>query len=93
MFYGGAYLTWFANPFYLISLLTNKLNPWINLIMAIFAFIVALSFTRGGTILLNEDGDKGQITELEIGYWLWLLSMLLIIFSSLASFKAKNISL
>lgn len=87
---GGAYVAWFANPFFLIAILSNKKYPWLSLIMSFFALIVGLNFLRGGGVLLNEAGNKGYIVDFQIGYWLWLLSFLSMAVASVFSIRLPN---
>lgn len=83
LFMGSTYFAWFANPFFITAIFTNKKSPVLSLIFSIIAFAIGLTFLKGGQVLLNEAGHKGYITKLHIGYWLWITSMAVMIVASL----------
>ncbi len=89
LFMGNTYLAWFANPFFITSIFTNKRTPTLSLIFSIIGLIIALTFLKGGEVLLNEAGHTGYITKLEVGYWLWISSIILMIIASLIPVIAK----
>lgn len=84
-FIGGIYLVWIANPLFIIGLIVNKKSPTWSLILSLAALAISLIFLGGGKILLNEAGHYGYITKLHIGYWLWVLSMSLLVSASIIS--------
>ncbi len=83
LFMGNTYAAWFANPFFIAAIFTNKKDPLFSLIFSVVALFIAFTFLDGGTVLLNEAGHKGYITKLEAGYWLWVSSMVIMIFAAL----------
>jgi hypothetical protein len=90
LFLGGTYLAWFANPFFVIAILTNKKFTKLSLVLSLIAFIIALTFLRGGKVLLNEAGHEGYITKFQIGYWFWLASMFLLIIGTSVTIVRRN---
>lgn len=81
-FLGSTYFAWFANPFLIVAVFTNKKVPVLSLIFSVIALSIALTFLKGGKVLLNEAGHEGYITKLQIGYWLWISSMVIMIAAS-----------
>ncbi|WP_341902263.1 hypothetical protein [Fluviicola taffensis] len=80
----GAVLSWFANPFFIIALCTTKKFPVTSVFFAAFAILTALCFLKGGKILLVLGSlHYGYLTQIRIGYWLWLGSMVVILFASI----------
>jgi hypothetical protein len=84
LFLGNTYAVWFANPFFLTAIFSSHKYPIFSFVFSIIALLIALTFLKGGTVLLNEAGHKGYITELQLGYWLWLISMILLVLSLIA---------
>ncbi|PHR42444.1 MAG: hypothetical protein COA32_17495 [Fluviicola sp.] len=89
LFFGGVYCVWFANPFYITAIFTNKKVPILALIFSIIGLFAALTFLNGGTVVLNEAGHTAYITKFQIGYWLWMSSMGLMTISSIFSVLVK----
>ena len=83
LFMGSTYSAWFANPFFITAIFTNKKVPVLSLIFSVIALSIALTFLKGGTVLLNEAGHEGYITKLHVGYWLWVSSMVIMIIAAL----------
>lgn len=99
IFMGGTYVAWFANPVFFIAIFTNKSVPILSFFLSIMALAIAYKMLNGGTLLLNEAGHKGYITKLEIGYWLWTSSMILMIIASalpiieqIGDYRKRNIA-
>lgn len=92
------WLIWLANPISLFSIIIFLYNDnnlkkalWLNFI----ALILSSSFRSWNEILVSESGATGKIISFEKGYYLWVLSILvLFIFQSIYFFllnlKAKN---
>lgn len=87
----GIYLVWFANPLFIIGLIMNKKSPTSALILSIIACILSLAFLLGGEVLINEAGHVAQISTLQIGYWLWLTSMVLLVAASFYSLRKEKV--
>jgi len=80
---GGACLTWLANPLLLVSWITYQKYPKISLATSLLAMIVGLSFLTFKEIIINEAGHFGQITGYALGYWFWILSILLLVLGNI----------
>ena len=72
--FGGAALTWIANPILWGSWLIFKKQPKDSLIASIVAFIISLSFLGCDRIIEDEAGHKNPILSYQLGYWFWLAS-------------------
>ena len=83
LMYGGAALTWFANPLIWMSWILKK-NNLLSLIFSSLSLSLALCFM--GFDIVNKAGTcqgtdwqtnpcDAQIFELGIGYYLWVLSI------------------
>lgn len=74
VFYGGAALSWLANPLILISWILTKNESkyafWTSLLASLFAALFLL-FDK---IIDNEAGHVNPIVAYLPGYWLWLSS-------------------
>lgn len=82
LFYGDTYVAWFANPFLIAAIFTNKRVPFISFVFSAFAVYIAFHLLKGGSVILNEAGHTAYITKLQIGYWLWTISMELLFIAS-----------
>jgi hypothetical protein len=80
--YGGAALTWLANPLLLISWLTSNRNPKLSLVSSIFAMLLSASFLHFKKIISDEGGNYKQIISYQLGYWLWLASILTMVINN-----------
>jgi hypothetical protein len=69
---------WLANPLYVTAiflLLKQHTNaPHLGLSAA----VLAASFLLWEEVLVSENGRNAKVTGLELGYWLWLSSILLV---------------
>ncbi|ANF51654.1 hypothetical protein A0O34_14585 [Chryseobacterium glaciei] len=86
-FLGGAgkeFFTWTANIWFLISLFcVFRRYYFISIISGLIAFLISGTFIFYKEILVSESGRMADIYSLEIGYYLWLTSIVFIIFSSI----------
>jgi hypothetical protein len=68
---------WLANPLYVTAIFLllrqHKNAPQVGLSAA----VLAASFLLWEEVLVSENGRNAKITALELGYWLWLSSILL----------------
>jgi hypothetical protein len=87
---GGIVLVWFANPLFIIGLIINKKSPTGSLLLSIAASVVSLAFLFGDEIMINEAGHVAKIATLQIGYWLWLTSMILLVLASIYSLGTRS---
>jgi hypothetical protein len=74
--FGGAPITWLANPALLLSWIFIKWKPKVSLLMSLLATFISLSFLHFDKILVNEGGTMSDITGYRLGYWLWVCSSL-----------------
>lgn len=85
-FLGGAgreFLTWTANIWFLVSIVCVFRKYYlISIISGLIAFLIAGSFTFCEEVLAAENGRTAEIINLNAGYFIWLISILSIIFSS-----------
>lgn len=95
-FLGGAgreFLTWTANVWFLVSIVCVVRKCYlISIISGLIAFLIAGSFIFCEEVLAAENGRTAEIINLNAGYFIWLTSILSIIFSSvyLKITKKKN---
>lgn len=88
-FGGGVSLAWWANPFYIVALSITKKAPILSVVLASIGIAIACCFLNGGELLLNEGGHKAYITKIQIGYWFWLGSMIVILFAPVFELIAR----
>ncbi|WP_419699393.1 hypothetical protein [Mucilaginibacter sp. NFX135] len=74
---GGAGISWLANPLLLISWISINKKPKLSLITGFLAVIISFSFLFFSKIRSDEAGNYSQIISYELGYWLWVLSSLI----------------
>ncbi len=87
----GAAFTWFANPVILLSLFIFRRNKKTALILSIISTTLILLFLIFDKVVDNEAGHYSKVTELKLGYWLWLFSSLIILMGSLIIIKRKTL--
>lgn len=78
---GGAlvpFLIWCANPIYFLSIVLTLKRKKIGFYLSLIAAIVAFSFSQLDTIIASESGRESPIKSLELGYKLWLTSMVVL---------------
>ena len=77
-FLGGGLLEqliWNANPLYLLSIVFFLMDKPLAVKTGLGAIVLAALFLTWNEILVAESGRTAQITSLELGYWLWLGSI------------------
>lgn len=89
LFKGSAATAWFANPFYFLAFFTARKEPVVAIVGAGIALFIARTFLDGGELLLNEAGHTAYITSIEIGFWVWLGSMVAILLSAVLYLNYK----
>ena len=87
----GATFTWLANPIILFSLFIFNRNKRKSLVPSIISTLLILLFMAFEKVVNNEAGHYSKITELKLGYWLWLLSSLTILIGSLTILKLTKL--
>jgi Flp pilus assembly protein TadB len=60
-------------------------NPGLSLKISIAAAIVSLSFLFFKQIMVNEAGNYSKIISYNLGYWLWVLSAVIMLIGNLVS--------
>ncbi len=84
LFFGWSYLAWYANPVLLGAVVAHLLKrDWIALILAAGALALALSTLTIDEMLRDESGNKEPVAGYQIGFYLWLGSIAVILVSSL----------
>lgn len=89
---GGSWesLLWWANPLYFLSLYWLAKNNLKAGVTSTSAFLMALLFSVLPTILVSESGARAKVTSLEMGYWLWGISFLLLTVGSWGYFLLRH---
>lgn len=90
---GGTFewLIWLANPISLYAIILLLKNKKSTIKFSLTAFLIALSFTTWQKILISESGKNGKIISLELGYYLWLSSIFLLLIGSIYHLKTSKI--
>ncbi len=82
---GGAFipfLIWLANPIYIISIIFTLKGKSSGFYLSLVASIIAFSFSQFDTIIVSESGREAPIKSFELGYKLWLASLILMTIST-----------
>jgi hypothetical protein len=91
---GGAAeeIIWLANPLSLISIIMLIKNNKKSRLTSSIALILAFTFIFWKEILANEGGGVAKIISLELGYYLWVLSIIVLnIGLNLYFYKSKEL--
>ncbi len=72
------WIIWLANPLYFASIVFFIQNNNSSKIYVNLASILSILFLFWTKILISESGSEGQILHKDLGYWLWLLSILIL---------------
>jgi hypothetical protein len=84
LFFGWGYLAWYANPVLLGSVIAYLLKrDWIAFVLAVVALALGLTTLGIDEMPRNEGGEKERVVGYQIGFYLWLASMAVILISSL----------
>ena len=80
IFGGGVleWLIWLANPLYIISIILFIKNYKLSMITAFLASFLAVIFFTWEEIRIDEKGLTSKIIHFELGYYLWVSSILLL---------------
>jgi len=87
---GGGLLEWFiwlANPLYVLALIFFFKSNKTSRVVSIVATFLALSFTTWKEILAAENGRTATIESLNLGYWLWVLSLTILSIGTIYYFR------
>lgn len=93
VFFGGAFLSWLANPLLFISWLSFKNKIKTSMISSLLALSIGLYFLSFDEIMVNEAGQYKTITDYKLGYWLWILSMVILLIGNIFRIMKTNINL
>lgn len=87
----GAAFTWLANPILLFSYIIFTKSKKTAFVLSIVSTLIIISFSLFDKVIDNSAGHYKTVTTLNLGYWLWLLSSLIIVMGSLIILKrSKN---
>ena len=81
---------WLANPILFIAWIFFKKKPKISLILCVISFLLMVSFLFVNEIIVNDGSTKGIILSYGLGYWLWILSSLVLVIGNLITLKSKK---
>jgi hypothetical protein len=91
---GGGLFEWFiwlANPLYFVGLFLFFKTRKKSIYFSATATILSLSFTTWKEILAAENGRVAKIETLNLGYWLWTISLILLTIGTIYYFtRLKN---
>lgn len=74
----SAGFAWLANPCFFISFLQLKKENFKKAkIFSLISVLFALSFMFFDEVIANEGGGQEEITGYDLGYWLWLSSLII----------------
>ena len=97
-FFGGGIfetIIWSANPLFLKSIIISRKYPQVAILFSTLSFGLSLSFLFWKEILVSESGRTGKIIEFNFGYWIWIMSILLLnlynIYSIIIGTKNKTL--
>lgn len=81
-------IIWLANPVYIISmhlfvLLDSKTGQNIALILCLCSITMGFSFSFCSSILIGESGSPSDVGTHYIGYYLWVLSFVILLIGML----------
>lgn len=86
----GATFTWLANPLIIFSLIIFQRSKRTALTLSIISTILILSFMAFDKVIADEAGHYNKVTELNLGYWLWLFSSVIILIGSSTIMKIQK---
>ena len=80
IFGGGLmeWLVWLANPLYLVGLFFLFRSNKKSIKFSLSATFLGLSFITWKEILVAENGRTAEIESLNLGYWLWVLGLIIL---------------
>jgi len=80
-FFGGGLLEeiiWLANPLCLCAIIMLQRNDRKAIVLSCIALLLAISFSFWTEILGSESGSLAKILSLELGYFLWVASIVIL---------------
>ena len=86
---GVLYFSWLANPLILAAWISSK-RPKLSIVFSILAILCCLLFLTKDEILVNEGGGTGEITKIQIGYWFWIATPIVMIIKQILILQQKK---
>jgi len=90
---GGIFETfiWTSNIWFLLALIFTKNKKYREaLIFSSLATLISTSFMLWKEVLASENGRNAKIVSLELGYFLWITSIIILFSNSIFSFFKNN---
>jgi hypothetical protein len=87
----GATFTWLANPIIVFSLIIFRHSKRTALILSTISSALILLFLVFDRVVDDVAGHYSKVTNIKLGYWLWLFSSLIIMIGSLIITKRKKV--
>lgn len=78
---------WFANPLLLISIYFLWNDNRKAILISLASFLIALSFMLWDEVLKSESGATTKILSLELGYYLWIASIGILLIGNFFYFR------
>lgn len=82
-------LAWLANPLIITVWFKYYERPKLSLVLSVVSCIFILSFLSVEFLDIAEEGHPEKIIGYGPGYWLWLISCLILIIGNLDAFSRK----
>ncbi len=89
--YGGAAITWLANPILFISWISINKNLKLSFILSFLAAVISLAFLFFSKVIDNEAGHVNSIISYKLGYWLWLSSSITMLIGNTILILSKKL--
>ena len=86
-------IIWLANPLSLITIFLLLMNKKSSFKLSLSALILAISFSSWKELLGAESGTLAKIISLELGYYLWVLSIFILTVGTYLYFKVESAEL
>jgi hypothetical protein len=91
---GGLFewIIWLANPLSLFAMIDLWKGKKSAINKCYIALVLAISFAFWNSILGSESGSMATIISLQLGYYLWVLSIVVLTIGTFLCAKVKNSS-
>lgn len=92
---GGIFeaFVWSSNIWFLLALVFSKNKKYKEaLIFSSIATLISTSFMLWNEVLVSESGRTAKIVSLELGYFLWITSIIILFLNSLFLFFKNRIT-
>ncbi len=83
LIFGGAGFSWLANPFLFSAWFSFKNKPLRTIVVSSISVAFMASFLVFKRIISDEAGNYSEIVSYRLGYWLWLLSGMIMLVGSI----------